>query len=63
MPTHTLIEPEPEQDSPIPSSTTGLTVEGMTCGNCARHVREAIQGVSGVNAVSVDLASHKASVR
>src|SRR5882672_4887362 len=63
MPSHTLIEPKSEQDSPIPSSTTGLTVEGMTCGNCARHVTEAIQGVPGVGAVSVDLDSHKASVR
>src|SRR6266850_3471412 len=63
MPSHTLIEPKSEQDSPIPSSTAGLTVEGMTCGNCARHVTEAIQGVPGVGAVSVDLDSHKASVR
>ena len=26
------------------SSTTALAVDGMSCNNCARHVREAIEG-------------------
>src|ERR1051325_1377363 len=40
-----------------------LSVTGMTCGNCARHVTEAIQSVPGVRSVSVSLDSRSASVR
>ncbi len=32
-----------------------LTVSGMTCGNCVRHVTEALEGVSGVVAAAVSL--------
>ena len=46
--------------SPI---TTELHVTGMTCNNCARHVTEAIQSVSGVRSASVALAAGRASVR
>ena len=35
----------------------------MTCNNCARHVTEAIQGVSGVQSVSVNLQDAAASIR
>src|ERR1700683_3549407 len=35
--------------------TTTLKIDGMTCQNCVRHVREAIQGVRGVNYATVDL--------
>lgn len=42
---------------------TELLVSGMTCGNCARHVREAIQAVPGVELAMVDLEAHRASVR
>ncbi len=40
---------------------TVLGIQGMTCSHCAAHVREAIAGVDGVNAVSVDLSSASAS--
>jgi len=40
-----------------------LRVEGMTCNNCARHVTEAIQSVSGVQSAMVNLETHRASVR
>jgi P-type Cu+ transporter len=43
--------------------TTELQVDGMTCGNCARHVTEAIQRVPGVHSATVNLDSHSASVR
>ncbi|HEX4263605.1 MAG TPA: cation-translocating P-type ATPase [Verrucomicrobiae bacterium] len=43
--------------------TTELQVNGMTCGNCARHVTEAIQSVPGVHSATVNLDSHSASVR
>ena len=35
----------------------------MTCGNCARHVTEAIQGVSGVRSATVSLETKNATVR
>jgi Cu+-exporting ATPase len=44
-------------------ATTELRVSGMTCNNCARHVTEAIQGVSGVQSASVNLPHECASVR
>jgi Cu+-exporting ATPase len=45
------------------SAVTELSVAGMTCGNCARHVTEAIQSVPGVHSATVNLDSHSASVR
>jgi Cu+-exporting ATPase len=42
---------------------TELAVTGMTCGNCARHVTEALQSVPGVRSASVSLDSRRASVR
>jgi len=36
-------------------SVTELRVSGMTCGNCARHVTAAMQGVAGVRSASVNL--------
>lgn len=43
--------------------STELAVTGMTCGNCARHVTEAIQSVTGVRSATVTLDSSRASVR
>ena len=34
----------------------------MSCGNCVRHVTEAIQGVAGVKSVQVSLESKLASI-
>ncbi|WP_336001087.1 CopZ family metallochaperone [Halorientalis halophila] len=42
--------------------TTTITVEGMTCGHCEQTVEEALQGVSGVTAVTVDREEERASV-
>ena len=42
--------------------TTTKTIEGMSCGNCVRHVTEAIQGVAGVKSVQVSLESKLASI-
>ena len=44
-------------------AVTELSVSGMTCGNCARHVTEAIQSVPGVHSATVNLDSRSASVR
>jgi len=50
------------EQMPSPN-TTELRVSGMTCNNCARHVTEAIQGVSGVRSALVNLPGEHASVR
>jgi Cu+-exporting ATPase len=46
-----------------PTSPTELAVGGMTCGNCARQVTEALQSVPGVASASVQLAAGRATVR
>ncbi|HBJ72646.1 MAG TPA: heavy metal transport/detoxification protein [Actinobacteria bacterium] len=38
-------------------------ISGMTCASCVRHVTEAIQSVSGVTGVLVDLDSATAQVQ
>jgi Cu+-exporting ATPase len=45
------------------SAEMELSIGGMNCNNCARHVTEAIQGVSGVRSATVILDAGRASVR
>lgn len=40
-----------------------LIIHGMSCGSCVRHVEGALKSVTGVESVSVDLASGRAEVR
>ena len=42
---------------------TTLTITGMTCGSCRRHVSAALEQLEGVEQVDVNLATHSASVR
>ena len=42
---------------------TQLAIQGMTCGNCARHVAEAIQSVPAVAHASASLETTRATVR
>ncbi len=37
-----------------------IEITGMTCGNCARHVKEALEALPGVRNVEVDLAHNSA---
>ena len=39
-----------------------LTVEGMMCQNCVKHVTKALEGVPGVTEVQVSLEEKKAIV-
>ena len=39
-----------------------LHVAGMTCENCAKHVKKALLGIQGVREATVDLAAHSVSV-
>ena len=42
--------------------TMTFDVKGMTCDNCVHHVSEAINGVDGVKATEVSLATNSAKV-
>ena len=42
--------------------TIQLNISGMTCGACVHHVTQALQNVSGVQTVAVDLALGSATV-
>jgi copper chaperone CopZ len=42
--------------------TINLSITGMTCGNCVKHVEKALKGVAGVTEVEVDLAAGAARV-
>jgi P-type Cu+ transporter len=39
-----------------------ITVTGIDCADCAKHVKEAISGVEGVNSVEIFISSGKAAV-
>jgi len=43
-------------------SRTDLLIEGMTCGNCARKVTQALQSVAGVQDANVELDHNRASI-
>ena len=43
-------------------ATLDLSVAGMTCGSCVRHVAEALRGVDGVSEAQVDLQGRSARV-
>ena len=60
------MEPEAKRNAAPtaqPASATELSVTGMTCGNCARHVAEAIQSVPGVRSAMIRLEDKAATVR
>lgn len=39
-----------------------VSIEGMSCGNCARHVKEALGELNGVTHVEVNLESKYATL-
>ena len=43
-------------------TVTTKTIEGMSCGNCVRHVTDAISGVAGVKRVVVSLELNMATI-
>lgn len=43
-------------------NTIDLQVEGMSCGSCVKHVRQALQPLLGVREVEVDLPSGRVRV-
>jgi Cu+-exporting ATPase len=64
MPTEQPIELNPKHPAQTrASAVTELAITGMTCGNCARHVTEAIQSAPGVRSATVRLEANLAAVR
>ena len=57
-------QPEPTSTEPTGGKTMKkvLTVEGMMCQNCVKHVTRALQGIPGATDVSVSLEEKKAEV-
>src|SRR5438067_2725158 len=56
---------EPNQRKQVATATpppTELAITGMTCGNCARHVTEALQSTPGVRSATVSLEAQQARV-
>ncbi len=50
------------ETNPTTAEAIRLKIGGMTCQNCVRHVREALQATAGVRSVEVDLARGEAVV-
>ncbi|MEI8042078.1 MAG: cation-translocating P-type ATPase [Verrucomicrobiota bacterium] len=64
MTTEQTIEPQPKPQAEAPASApTELAITGMSCGNCARHAMEALQGVPGVGSATVSIEPGGATVR
>lgn len=40
-----------------------IKVDGMKCDNCASHVKNAIESISNVNSVSVNLKNKEVTIR
>ncbi len=47
----------------VPTQTSELQVEGMTCASCVSRVEKALLKVPGINQVSVNLATEKATIQ
>lgn len=43
-------------------TTLELSISGMSCGSCVRHVGDALRQLDGIAQVSVDLAAGRARV-
>ncbi len=44
------------------STTTTITVDGMTCGHCVASVQSEVSKIEGVTDVSVDLTSGQVTI-
>src|SRR6476661_7303163 len=63
MPSTADITDRPAVASDHAGAITTLRIDGMTCGNCARHATEALQSVPGVQYANVALQSNEGKVR
>ena len=56
-PTHLTVERADAAAHDPARNVAEFGVEGMTCGNCVRHVSEELSAVHGVESVGVELAA------
>ena len=43
--------------------TQHFPIQGMTCGNCVRHVEQALKRLSGISQLEVNLEKHEALIQ
>ena len=41
--------------------TERIAIDGMTCGSCVRHVRQALEGMEGVEVETIEIGSAEVS--
>lgn len=63
VPLSQLVKAVEDAGYDVPEEMIDFSIGGMTCASCASHVEHALQGVSGVQSVVVNLATEKATVR
>ena len=53
---------DPTTTTPIAftHAARNFPIQGMTCGNCVRHVEQALKNVSGISLLEVNLEKHEA---
>ncbi len=44
------------------SNREQFSIQGMTCGNCVKHVEKSLQGIQGVSQVEVNLDHQRATI-
>lgn len=52
----------PRTESTTDPKTTLLAIDGMTCGSCVRHVRQALTDLDGVESVEIQFSRNQAHV-
>lgn len=57
-----LVKAVQETGYEVPTETTTLDIEGMTCASCVNHVEQALSKVPGVIEANVNLATERATV-
>lgn len=43
-------------------TTQHFPIQGMTCGNCVKHVEQALKSLSGISQLEVNLEKHEALI-
>ncbi|WP_128255269.1 heavy metal translocating P-type ATPase [Falsirhodobacter deserti] len=62
VPTATLVRAVTDAGYGVPTTTTELLVEGMSCASCVGRVERALADTAGVTEVAVNLATERATV-
>jgi copper chaperone len=44
------------------TSTERISIDGMTCGSCVRHVRQALENLEGVDVKNIEIGSAEVDI-